>query len=1093
MSQRFCWVIASLITAAGLASAQPGGDEETDASDETEAAAVDAAAVDDTRFALAKEERALLPRIRFQRKTPEEGLPHINVTSIVQDANGFIWLGTQDGLARFDGYRFRVYRNDDSDPESLANNFVTQLIVDKKGRLWVGTGGSGLDQMDVATGKFKHFPPGEGSVGEGTVLALASSSDGTIWLGTNGGGMSRIDPESGEITNYTEEEGLSFGTVRSIVEGPDGRIWIGTVSGLDVLDPKTNKIERLNESDSTPPGLVRGHVRALAKDDGALWIGVEGAGLYRMDPGKRRFTHFTSDLDDSGTLADDGVTALLVDRRGLLWVGTQTALHHYDPNEKRFHRLSADASDSRSLPNPPIETLFEDPAGNIWVGTLLGGLGWFNPLSLEFSYYKTTANTGFTEDKEGKLWVGTTEELCRFDDRSELRGFCYRHDWGWSPVLLVDRQGTLWIPTMARGIIRKDAGSEVFRRYGAGETEGSLRVDSASEAFEDRQGNLWFGTFGGGLYRYDPETDGFISYELPSEDMQSIYKILQDPSKDNILWIGTADGGLVRFDVASETVDQYAHAEDDASSVSDNAVTSLFFESPEVLWVGTYGKGLNRFDIADKKFERIGVEEGLPASIVLGLQGDKKGRLWVSTTLGLVAMDLETRDMTTFTVDDGLASTVQALSMHYRAKDGRFIYGGPNGFNIFVPEQVAADSFSPPAIIARIKVENKDLPSTRPPWEIETVELAYGDSVLALEFSAPYYAAPDRVRYAYRLEGLQKDWIPLESPSVNFANLESGEYNLRIRSTNRHGVVSEQAATIGLVKAPPPWRTWWAYSIYGLAFLGVLLAVYRYQQSRINRLAQAHRLAVIEREVEVTATVQSWFLPDSTIYQSGSTTVAGFYRAADKCSGDWWWYERVDESKLWLIVADVTGHGAGPAMLTAAVAMGLGVQEKGGQGDFVRRLRNINREVRIRCKGKAHMTMTAAILDEHTGECTIYGVGGLPALVMGTDGQHRMLSARGTPLGTIESLDVGERKAKLEPGERLLLLTDGIVETQVPSGRLLGFRTVVGFVRDLRTQAVPHAVENMVRAIDTARGDSPQEDDFTYCLLEWKGPPSVRG
>jgi serine phosphatase RsbU (regulator of sigma subunit) len=304
-----------------------------------------------------------------------------------------------------------------------------------------------------------------------------------------------------------------------------------------------------------------------------------------------------------------------------------------------------------------------------------------------------------------------------------------------------------------------------------------------------------------------------------------------------------------------------------------------------------------------------------------------------------------------------------------------------------------------------------------------------------------------------------------------------------VRARNRHGVESVPIE-LGIEVRPPPWRTWWAYSAYALAALGIFLAVYRQQQQRIERLQKLARLATVEKEFEITAAVQSWFLPESVAHRAGCCDLVGFYRGAEKCSGDWWWYEELGHGQLWVIVADVTGHGAGPAMLTAAVAMGLSVQSAQSQDHVIDRLARVNREVLTRCKGKATMTMTALLLDQNTGEGVVYGLGGLPAVLMSSAGQHHVVGASGTPLGATDQLSFGERSVQLSPGDRLIITTDGIVDTTLSSGRALGLRRFVEHAKTVREMPLEAAVGRLIDEVDRARGRQPQLDDFTFCMLE---------
>ena len=1029
---------------------------------------------------LKPEPATLARKLRFQRLDRERGLPQNSVSSVVQDRTGFIWLGTQDGLARYDGQRFLTFRHDPDDPTSISASNISALLLAKDGTLWVGTVGGGVNRYLPDRRAFDRFMPGDepDTLNAGAIADLAEGPDGRIWIGTLGGGLAVLDPATGKVRSYANEDGLPA-AVSAVVVGADGTLWVGTSSGMYRMKGGKGGFELLFHDKDELKGAA---FNALHLDrEGNLWIGSDETGLYRYSPASRELKSFRADASAVDRLTDDSITAVYQDRAGRIWVGTQRALHTLDPATGRVERHAPDTTDSMALPGR-TDHLFEDAAGVLWVGTFGGGAALLDPRSYQFGYHKTAGTTAlFHRGKD--LWASTSERLCRWRGDRSLEGVCYEA--GFPTRIMVDRSGAVWVGTMTDGLLRLDPRSrEKWTVYQHDPSNpASLAPGPVIQLHEDAGGDIWVGLLGGGLQRLDRARDEFTQYDLPSD---IVYAIKPDPKDASTLWLGTGDKGIARLHTQTGEVTTYEPRPEDQDTRTDNAVTDFVFDGERAIWLTTFGGGLKRLDVDTGAFKTYRRTDGLPSDTLYTILRDPSGKLWLSSLAGLVRFDPKTEEIRVFGPADGVQSVEFAMGAGIATEDGRFVFGGINGFNVFDPAAIEIDTYRPPLVLTSVQVLDEEYGGGKPVVALEKLELAHDEGFVNVEFAALSYSGSDGQEYEYKIEGLNDRWFSSDSASLSLTGLEDGTYTLLVRARNRHGVETEPMK-LGVIVAPPPWRTWWAYTGYGLILLAFGFSLYRYQKVRIERLEKMARLATVEREFEVTAAVQSWFLPESVSYSSGSTDLIGFYRGAEKCSGDWWWYEDLGEGKLWVIVADVTGHGAGPAMLTAAVAMGLSVQSNGAHESVVERLARVNKEVLIRCKGKATMTMTAVVIDQRTGEAIIYGMGGLPALLMGREGKHTVVGASGTPIGSAENLSVGERTIRMGPGDRLLITTDGIIETTLAGGRQLGFRRFVSVMREVREAPLPLAVNKIVHDVDLARGNQPQEDDFTFCMLERRG------
>jgi serine phosphatase RsbU (regulator of sigma subunit) len=355
-----------------------------------------------------------------------------------------------------------------------------------------------------------------------------------------------------------------------------------------------------------------------------------------------------------------------------------------------------------------------------------------------------------------------------------------------------------------------------------------------------------------------------------------------------------------------------------------------------------------------------------------------------------------------------------------------------------------------------------------------------------MQFAALAFAAPNKNRYAYKLEGFDDDFIETDRPYATYTKLGGGNYTLRIRASNRHGIWTEKGIALELAVAPPLWRTWRAYGVYLLVLAGAAFLFFRYQRQRVQRAEREGRLAVVERDLELTGAVQTGFLPDHNEINTERIQLFGLYRPADACGGDWWWHEPLSGGRHVIMVGDVTGHGPGPAMVTAAVATAFRVLIESGLDDVRQGLEMLNREVLRVAKGKYHMTMAAFEIDEATGRWILYSAGAPPILTVGQTGKHRVHFCAGAPLGTESGFETGLVEGQLEPSDRILIYTDGIPEIALPNGNAFGMRGFAQLFERTRGQDLRDAAAAIVQHADQTMAGQPQADDWTFTMIEWR-------
>jgi diguanylate cyclase (GGDEF)-like protein len=821
--------------------------------------------------------------VRFEHLSLEQGLSQSGVNCILQDRRGFMWFGTQDGLNLYDGYGFTVFKHDPLEPGSLSHNAVWALHESRDGTLWIGTDGGGLNRWDPAKAAFQHFHHDDAdpkSLGNDRVRAIQETRDGHLWVGTDGGGLSRLDRATGTFTHFRAKPGsindLSGDRVRALLEERGGQLWIATDGGgLAAFNPAQGTFTAYRHDPKDPRSLSDDRVRAVFEDrDGVLWVATYTGGLNRLDRATGTFTCFRHDAANARSLSEDRVRALHQDRSGVLWVGTDGGLDEWRSETGDFVRYRHRAADPTSLSDDRVMSIFQDRGGVLWVGTQGGGLNRWNMNTGSFALYRVDPSapstlssntiTALATGPDGLVWVGTYQGLNSLR-RPEGTVVNYRYDPADPRSLsddrvmsvLVDRKGRLWVGTLEGGLNRLDAASGSFTRFrNDPKDETTLSGNGITSLLETRDGALWVGIFRGGLNRFDAETGKITRYRhdakvATSLGSDSVVALSQDAS--GALWVGTEDAGLNRFDPWSGAFTRFPSGPPAAGNLGGATVFCIHEDQQGDLWVGTLGAGLHRWRAEDRRagrivFTRYTERQGLPNDSVYGILEDDSGDLWLSTNRGLSRFDTRREAFRNFDTAHGLQSNEFNFGAYHRAQNGEMFFGGNGGFNAFLPERVRTNDNVPPVVLTALyrlgRRVNIDAELAGPGG----IRLGHDDYVVSFEFAALDFAAPERNRYSYKLEGLDRDWN--EAGSVrraSYTNLSPGHYTFRVRGSSSDGVWNEAGVAVPITVLPPPWRTWWAYTLYASAVAGLLGGYARAQARKLEREAEYSRR--LEQEV----------------------------------------------------------------------------------------------------------------------------------------------------------------------------------------------------------------------------------------------------
>jgi ligand-binding sensor domain-containing protein/signal transduction histidine kinase len=803
--------------------------------------------------------------LRFEHLGVEQGLTQESITRVLQDRQGYLWVGTQAGLNRFDGYRVTVFKNDPGNPHSLLDNYVQALYEDAAGRLWVGSKG-GLDRYDPATGGFIHQTIKAGNLA--VVHIIGDGGDG-LWLVTSEG-LLHLDIKSGRVRTLrhvpADPDSISDDRVNAVVRDKSGNLWIGTASGLEMLPPGAAKFVHLTPRSGTAPS---NNITALSVGpDGVVWVGaMAGLQAWRADGGTPRRLPSTA----FGGLGDQRVNVLLHDSGGTLWVGThEDGLKRRDPASGEFHSYRWDSLNRHGLSDNQITALYQDRTGTLWVGNWFAGLDWVDLDSGGFERYSESSGVlpGVSNGKvraisgagDNKLWLGSSEGLTRLDVTKRTVEVWHRdeHDPASLPgdtviALATDRKGRLWVGT-STGLARRDPLTGRYTRVHFDADTSSLSVQ---RLMVDKGGVIWAGTRAG-LHRIDPDTDAVTTYRADLDNPDSVdgrvYALLED--RQGILWIGT-ENGLNRFDRATGKFRHYRHDPNQPDSLSHKRVPFIFEDKKGVLWVGTAAglcQALPQAD-GDLRFRYYPGQNGGAVDPIGAILDDDQGRLWISTTAGISMFNPDTGVFKQYTAKDGLIDGSYFIGSAYKGPDGTLYFGGLAGMTAFKPAAVHDNTRPPQIAITDFFIFNESIISDTPRPDVlpkgslggaGTLTLSHRDVMFSIEFAALHFADPQRNRYAYQLEGFDPQWVATDAGKrfATYTNLDPGRYVFRVRAANKDGVWSPAPAELTLIITPPFWKMWW----FRLLMVGVVVgAAYLLFRIRIRMLMRQKQ--ALEEEV----------------------------------------------------------------------------------------------------------------------------------------------------------------------------------------------------------------------------------------------------
>ncbi len=841
--------------------------------------------------------------ITFKKFFEDDGLSNGFVTSIHQDSKGFLWLGTANGVNRFDGYTFKEFNFDKNDSTSMSHPSTWAISEDSEGMLWFGTIG-GLDRFDPATEKFTQFhhdPDDDGSISSSVIESIAFDKLGNLWVGTDNG-LNRMKKGSTQFQRYWYQTD-SIRLVKSIVLTKEGSLWTGSLDTLYQYDYE----EDLFCSYPLPGNnLLANKIRVIYEDlEGYLWVGTELNGAFRFDKNVLQFSeHLVHDPSDSNSLSNNKISSFLYHEKKL-WIGTSGGgLNIWDPASKIMNRFPGTSSISEGVNSTTIRNILKDKEGNIWLGSFYDGLYQFNVNQNQFLNYNeknsllSKSITGMAIDKKGHLWLGMDSGGIGLFDLAEKEFIKYfKHDpndenslpAGRINGLYVDDAGLLWILTESPGLFSYNLQKNIFSSIlDSIDTQNRDRLDWLNHFLPEEE-YIWLGTQKG-LYKFHKEKANIQSYTLPAtgeSDIQHgknifVTAFLKDRQQN--FWVATY-GGLNRYHPKTDTFSFYPYP---------YQVLGLLEDHTGDIWVGT-SEGLAKFDSQTQKIVPLNHPD-LIKNPVSALIEDEAGLLWFANgSKGVNGFNPSNNQVKTINKKDGM------ISNHFwagiKAPDGFLYFGGPNGLVAFNPDSIGTQQAIPPVVFTNFKLFNQTVPirnslgdtlSWKSPLgksitEVKKIKLRHWQNYFSIEFATLSFKAPENNLYRYKLEGYDKNWVETSAQQrmITYTNLDPGTYTFHVQGAIRNGPWNEEGATLEIRILAPWWKTWWAYISYAILLFLVISIIYRFQLNKQLAENEAKRL----KELDVAK--NQLFTNVTHEFRTPLTVILGMAEKIDQDSKQW--------------------------------------------------------------------------------------------------------------------------------------------------------------------------------------------------------------
>ena len=892
------------------------------------------------------------PILEIDLFTIENGLSQTSVNCLIQDSKGFLWIGTQDGINKFDGYRFEIMKNDPYDSLSLSNNFINCILEDANGNIWIGTN-EGLNLYDIYSGQFFHYnnePDNLNSLKEDIIYDIYEDKQGYLWIKTENF-LSRLNPKSGKFRHYEHYSNvfnsISENAKFAIFEDHKDQLWVGTKDGLNYFDRNLEIFKRYKHNPNDKKSLSNNCVKVIFEDSrNNLWIGTE-RGLNRFNWETEEFVRINSNLRNSNSLSNNIINDIFEDNNGSLWIATNDDINKYDYVNNCVTVYREFLYNNEKIRTTSFSSIVHDITGIVWVGTLQGLLK-IEKNNKKFNLYSKDENkvnlfsnnyiTSIYKDLKA-VWIGTWGKGIYLFNPKTQKSISYNTNNSnivddFIHKIYKDSKGQIWIGTQ-NGISIYDSNTNKFKTIRSGNITNLLNNNRIYDIYEDSKSNLWIGSKFGLHKIINDSVQSFFYNPKDSNSISSnqIYDIIED--RDNNLWIGTEEG-LNRLNISTNNIKRFLKSKGQYNNcLSSNKVLSVFEDTiHNCLWLGTV-VGLNKYDFETELFSFYTEKDGLPNNLIYAILQDNKGCLWLSTNKGLSKFYIDKNEFSNFGIEDGLQNYEFNHGASFKSESGELFFGGIDGYNSFYPDSIVKNQNIPNIVITSIEILSENASKKIVVGKNNQIEISHKNNLITIEFAALDYTNPERNKYAYKLEGVEDKWINFGNRRyATFTNLSSGKYTFRVKGSNSDNVWNEEGASLKIIVLTPFWKTNFAYILYLIVIVGAIFWFFQYRTKSLRRsnqeLKEKQLIALQVAKQKEELSIKNKNITDSIVYAKRiqealmpsmelfNRILPGsfiLHKAKDIVSGDFYWInERKD--KIFIAVVDCTGHGVPGAFMS---------------------------------------------------------------------------------------------------------------------------------------------------------------------------------
>lgn len=794
----------------------------------------------------------------FRHYQVENGLSNNAVICSLQDTKGFLWFGTKDGLNRYDGYSFKVFRTDDK-KESLGNNFIHSLYEDRNGTLWIGTE-KGLYAYDPILEQFHLLKGTENNL----IREITSDKNKNLWFITDFT-LVKYNQSSQKIQAYGIDRYFSATSVKA---APDGIIWVSSINGfLEKYNPQTDTFTSYNVFERSKMSGTKWIEKIVCTNDGKILIGTSNEGAKVFDIAAVSCKNIvTNNSDKTGLFVRNFIQASPKE----YWIASESGIYIYNTSTKKIINVKKSLTDSYSISDNAVYTFTKDKEGGIWAGTYFGGINYYPKQYTSFTKLTHNGNKNslsgnvvreVKQDSYGHLWIGTedaglneldlkTGRIKQYKPTGEKGSISYSNIHG-----LLASKDELWIGTFEHGLdVMNIKTGKVVRHYST-TTSNSLQSNFVYCIYQAPSGEIMIGTTIG-AYAFDAAKNDFVQIKgLPLYNWYT--SILKD--EQGIIWSTTFGNGINFYNTKTGKSGNFRHEAKNKNSIASDRVNCVFEDSDKNLWFATEG-GLCKFNRSNSTFIRYTTNDGLPGNFTISILEDDAKHLWISTTKGLVCFLPATKQMTIYTAANGLLTDQFNFSSGFKDAQGNMYFGSAKGLIRFHPSSFIKDDFVPPVFITGFQINNRDIaidekksPLKKSISYTDKITLPHNQATFSIDFAALNYTASATLSYAYKMEGLDNDWTTLKTNrKVYFTDLTSGTYIFKVKASNSSEVWKGKEAQLTIVILPPWWRSWWAYTAYAIILvLTAIFIIHNYHQRMEEKNRRKMELMEIAKEKEL--------------------------------------------------------------------------------------------------------------------------------------------------------------------------------------------------------------------------------------------------